>query len=190
MLKKAKSGTAAGLNKRTNFFYETYEWAGIISFAVVLFVLLFSFVIREVGVDGDSMLNTLHNGDRLIVCTLGYKPRDNDVVVIYSDKLKKPLVKRVIAVGGQTIYIDYTAHRVYVDGVLRNEPFIKESTAFMGETPVSMPARVPKNCVFVMGDNRNDSIDSRSAEVGMIKKNLIIGKAVICYFPVEHMKLI
>jgi signal peptidase I len=190
MLKKAVTEFDLGKNRETGLLYEAYEWVGIISFVVVFIVLLFLFVFREIGVIGNSMLNTLHDGDRIIVYTMNYKPKDNDIVVMYSDKLKKTLIKRVIAVEGQKVYIDYTAHRVYVDGELRDEPYIKEETAFMGETPVSMPTTVPPDCVFVMGDNRNNSIDSRSSEVGMIKNNLIIGKAILCYFPVRDMKLL
>jgi signal peptidase I len=178
-------------NKKSYFYAEAYEWVGIISFVLVIFVLLFTFVFREVAVDGDSMLDTLHNNDRLIICNVDYKPKNNDIVVIYVKNLHKPLVKRVIATGGQTVNIDYAAHRVYVDNVLQYEPFIKEPTAFMGKAPiVSMPTRVPKGYVFVMGDNRNDSIDSRSGEIGMVDTKYVLGKALVRYFPVQDIKLL
>jgi signal peptidase I len=178
-------------NRKTFFLAEIYEWVGIASFVFVIFVLLFSFVFREVYVYGDSMLNTLHNGDRLIICGINYKPRCDDIVVIYAKNLRQPIVKRVIAIGGQTVNIDYAAHRVYVDGILKYEPFIKEPTAFAGEEPiVDMPVTVPKNYVFVMGDNRNNSKDSRSGEIGMISTKYIIGKALLRYFPVRNIKFL
>jgi signal peptidase I len=180
-----------GQNRKNYYYAETYEWVGIFSFVLVTFVMLFSFIFLRVGVDGDSMNNTLKNGDRIIIWNIDYQPKCNDIVVAYAENLKKTIVKRVIAVGGQTVNIDYTAHRVYVDGVLKYEPFIKEPTAFMGKKPiVSMPAKVPDDCVFVMGDNRNISLDSRSGEIGMIKTKYIIGKALLRYFPLQNIKLL
>lgn len=169
---------------------EIYEWVGMFSFVIVIFVLLFSFAFREIGVDGDSMKNTLNNGDRIIIQSLCYKPHKDDIVVIYESRLNKTIVKRVIAVGGQTVNIDYAAHRVFVDGAIQDEPFIKEPTAFMGILPIALPAKVPKNCVFVMGDNRNLSIDSRSMVIGMVNTRYILGKAVIRYFPAHNIKIL
>lgn len=169
---------------------DIYEWVGMFSFVLVIFVLLFSFVFREIGVDGDSMKNTLSSGDRIIIQSLSYKPHKDDIVVIYESRLHKTIVKRVIAVGGQTVNIDYTAHRVFVDGVIQDEPFIKEPTAFMGIIPVALPAKVPRNCVFVMGDNRNFSIDSRSRIIGMVNTRYILGKAVVRYFPANNIKFL
>lgn len=167
-----------------------YEWVGMFSFVIVIFVLLFSFVFREIGVDGGSMENTLNNGDRIIIQSIFYKPHKDDIVVIYDGRLRKTIVKRVIAIGGQTVNIDYTAHRVYVNGVIQDEPFIREPTAFMGISPIPLPLRVPKHCVFVMGDNRNFSIDSRSGVIGMVSTRYILGKAVIRYFPLDKAKLL
>lgn len=179
-----------GQDKKTYYFAEAYDWAGIFAFVLVIIVLLFSFVFLRVGVDGDSMNDTLKNGDRLIICNIDYKPKCGDIVVVYAKNLKKTIVKRVIAVGGQTINIDYAAHRVYVDGIIKYEPFIKEPTAFMGEQPVNMPSKVPQDSIFVMGDNRNISLDSRSAEIGMIKTKYIIGKALLRYYPLQSIKLL
>lgn len=171
-------------HKKSRIYNEVYEWVGSFLFVLVIVIFIFSFIFREVSVDGNSMMNTLNNGDRLIIRSVCYKPKDNDIVVIYAKNLHKTIVKRVIAVGGQTVDIDYAAHRVYVDDVLRYEPFIKEPTAFMGVQPVmNMPAKVPANCAFVMGDNRNVSIDSRSGEVGMVSDSYILGKAVLRYSP-------
>lgn len=179
-----------GQDKKAYYFGEAYDLVGIFSFVLVSIVMLFSFVFIRVGVDGDSMNDTLKNGDRLIICNINYKPQSGDIVVVYAENLKKTIVKRVIAVGGQTVDIDYAAHRVYVDGVMKYEPFIKEPTAFMGEEPVSMPVKVPDDCVFVMGDNRNVSLDSRSAEIGMIKTKYIIGKVLLRYYPLQNFKLL
>lgn len=169
---------------------EIYEWFGTVSFVFVIFVLLFSFAFREIGVEGNSMENTLNNNDRIIIQSMFYKPQKGDIVVIYEGRLHKAIIKRVIAVGGQTVNIDYAAHRVFVDGVIQNEPFVKEPTAFMGVSPVPLPVKVPKNCVFVMGDNRNYSIDSRSRIIGMVNTRYILGKAVVRYFPPNKVKLL
>ena len=187
---KKKIFNIGSQDKKSKILSEIYEWVGLISFVLVIFTLLFSFVFREVGVQGNSMNNTLYYGDRLIIRSIFYSPQKDDIVVIYVKKLHKTIVKRVIAVGGQTVNIDYTAHRVYVDGVLQNEPFISQPTAFMGELPVKMPVKVPKDCIFVMGDNRNYSKDSRSMAIGMIDIRNVLGKVIFRYFPLSNMKII
>jgi signal peptidase I len=131
------------------------------------------------------MLNTLQDKDRIVISILNYQPKRGDIVVLSTKAVDKPIIKRIIALSGQKVDINYTTHTVYVDGLAQNEPFIKDLTTFQGRDPVKMPVTVPKNNVFVMGDNRNDSLDSRSSEIGMIDTRYILGKAVFRIFPIK-----
>lgn len=143
--------------------------------AVFLFI---TFICRQVTVDGPSMNDTLQNNDRLAVWTFLYEPQPKDIVVItHGAKLDKMLIKRVIAVGGQRLTINYDSNEVMVDGVLLYEDYIKGCTV-----KPSMPVKntdfiIPEGYVFVMGDNRENSTDSRSALIDLIPVQNIIGKA-------------
>ncbi len=163
---------------------EIFEWLETVAFSLVAVVLVFTFVFRIVGVDGDSMLDTLHDGDRLIITHLFYQPKAGDIVIITQpNAVNKPLVKRIVAIGGQTVDIDTDRGLVYVDGEVINEPYIKEPTVKIPSPPMEFPVTVPEGKVFVMGDNRNHSLDSRSTDVGMIDERYILGKAVFRIYP-------
>jgi signal peptidase I len=164
---------------------EVYEWVEAVVFSLAAVVMLFTFIFRIVGIDGTSMLNTLQDKDRIVISILNYQPKRGDIVVLSTKAVDKPIIKRIIALSGQKVDINYTTHTVYVDGLAQNEPFIKDLTTFQGRDPVKMPVTVPKNNVFVMGDNRNDSLDSRSSEIGMIDTRYILGKAVFRIFPIK-----
>ena len=151
-------------------------------------VLLFTFVIRLIGVDGQSMVPTLQNGDRLLVLNaLLYDDyRQGDIVVLHKDfgDITTPIVKRVIALGGQTVDIDYASSTVYVDGVPLEEDYLPEemylpASPFMQQTHWE----VPEGSVFVMGDNRNHSTDSRDDRLGIIDQDYILGKVVLGLWP-------
>ena len=101
-----------------------------------------------------------------------------------------PIIKRVVAVGGQTVDINYSTGTVYVDGRARKEPYVREPTNFEGVNPVSMPVKVPKGYVFVMGDNRNNSLDSRSGAIGNVDVRNIMGRAVLRIFPTKSMGML
>ena len=166
---------------------ELFEWLETIAIALVAVVLLFTFVFRIVGVDGDSMMDTLYDGDRLIVSHLFYKPKAGDIVIITQpNAVNKPLVKRIVALGGQTVDIDIERGLVYVDGEVIDEPYIKEPTVRIPNPPIQFPYTVPEGKVFVMGDNRNNSLDSRSTAVGPIDERYILGKAVFRIFPLNR----
>ena len=160
------------------------EWYEALISAALVLVLVFSFVFRIIQVDGESMVPTLENGDKLIVWGAGYTPQRGDVVIVDSyTTYGKPLVKRVIAKGGDTISIDYDAGTVEVNGELLQEDYIAAPTHLGYD--VEFPYTVPEGTVFVMGDNRNESLDSRSSYVGCIDERDILGKVLLCFLPVS-----
>ena len=158
------------------------EWYEALISAALVLVLVFSFVFRIIQVDGSSMVPTLTNGDKLIVWGAGYTPERGDVVIVDSyTTYGKPLVKRVIAKGGDTISIDYETGTVTVNGEVLQEDYIAEPT-YLGYD-VEFPYMVPEGTVFVMGDNRNQSLDSRSSYIGCIDEQDILGKVLVCFLP-------
>lgn len=164
---------------------ELYEWAISLVTALVACILVFIFILHPVDVDGDSMNNTLYNGDKMIVSNLFYTPKQGDIVVFRKDEYKsEALVKRVIATEGQTVEIDFDKGIVYVDGKALDEPYTADYTYI--PLDFSGIQTVPEGCVFVMGDNRNRSTDSRKAEIGMVDTRLILGKAVFIMFPLDR----
>ena len=158
------------------------EWYEALISAALVLVLIFSFFFRIIQVDGSSMVPTLVNGDKLIVWGAGYEPQRGDVVIVDSyTSYGKPLVKRVIAKGGDTVFIDYATGTVAVNGEVLQEDYIAEPT-YLGYD-VQFPYTVPEGTVFVMGDNRNQSLDSRSTYVGCIDERDILGKVLVCFMP-------
>lgn len=174
---------AAGQPPKNPLLRECYDWMGTLTCTVFVIIFIFTFLLRTVSVDGPSMMNTLQNGDHLILVEAGYTPKAGDIVVLYTTAEKQPIIKRVIATAGQTLDIDYQKHTVKVNGHVLNEPYIREPTAFEGVVPVSMPVTVPAGHIFVMGDNRNNSLDSRSGIVGMVDVHDVLGHALIRLFP-------
>jgi signal peptidase I len=141
-------------------------------------------VFRLAVVDGDSMNNTLHNQETLIISNFMYEPENNDIIVFTSPSYKNPLVKRVIAVGGQTVDIDFENWKVTVDGKVLQEDYVNYLPyAEMDSFDVSFPLTVPEGYVFVMGDNRNNSSDSRSSKVGFVDERYILGKVELRLLP-------
>ena len=167
---------------------DLYEWYYCLLVALILCVLLFAFVVRTIDVSGTSMVPTLYDSDKMLVSGLFYKPKVGDIVVFKKDEYdpNKALVKRVIAVEGQEINMDFENGIVYIDGQAISEPYIMEPTTkkldFIG------PKTVPEGCVFVMGDNRNASMDSRVNEIGMLDTRLILGKAYYVIYPLSSFR--
>lgn len=164
---------------------DLYFWLQALVMALVSLILIFTFIGRIIGVDGQSMLPTLHHADMLILQSIGYEPKQGDVVVLSKRSFQngQPIVKRVIAVGGQTVDIDYDANTVSVDGVVLDEPYINE--ADMRELPpeYATHVEVPEGSIFVMGDNRNNSTDSRSPSVGIVDVRSVLGGAKLVLLP-------
>lgn len=164
---------------------DVYEWLQCLAYALIICVVVFTFFFRVVDVKGDSMNPTLLNADKLIVSDLFYSPKQGDIVIFRKDDYKpEALVKRIIATEGQTIEIDFDRGKVYVDGQLLDEPYIAEATKNQLDFPGAQI--VPEGCVFVMGDNRNQSSDSRRAAIGMVDERLIIGKVLFKIFPLDR----
>ena len=169
---------------------EVYDWIYCLSIALIICVVIFAFFIMFIDVRGTSMHQTLLNGDKMLVSGLFYEPQAGDVVVFKKDEYSpdRALVKRVIATEGQVINIDFDRGIVYVDGQPIEEDYILEPTTnkidFIG------PQTVPDGCVFVMGDNRNASTDSRKKEIGMVDSRLILGKAYMVVYPLSQIRVI
>lgn len=166
-------------NEKLNIF-EIFE-AIIAAFFVI--TLIFTFVFRVFSVDGPSMKPTLQDGDKVVVSTIGYKAQKGDIVVLSSTEgLKKPIIKRIIAVAGDTVDINFTTGVVTVNGT--EEHYTDELTT--QQFDVAFPVTVPEGTVFVLGDNRGVSLDSRSTQVGCVDERLIVGKVLFRFFPLGN----
>ncbi len=163
---------------------DLYEWMQALVCSVLAVVVLFTFVVRLIGVDGHSMLPPLQDGDRMLVLNsvLYHDYKYGDVVVLRKDSfLKEPIVKRVIATAGQTVDIDFDSGTVYVDSTPLREDYINELTFL--EEGTEFPLTVPEGQIFVMGDNRNRSSDSRDSNLGTVDTRYVIGRAIAVAFP-------
>ncbi len=169
---------------KSNITNNLYEWIHSIIVAIVIVVLLLTFVFRLINIKGPSMENTLQNSDKVIITNFMYEPEVGDIVVIPAGKYyDEPIIKRIIALEGQEVYINYTTHEVYVDGILLEEDYISSDTiSFKGDKELSL--KVGEGEVFILGDNRGVSYDSRS--FGCVKKDDIIGKAQFVIFPFSN----
>lgn len=184
--------------KEEGLVYNLYYWLQTLVWAVVIIVLLFTFVGRITRVDGRSMLDTLHHGDLLLLQSIGYTPKTGDIVVLNKTAEEtlgllggEAIVKRVIATGGQTVSIDYQTSTVYVDDQPLDEPYIHEEMdprfgPYSGQTAFV----VPEGSIFVMGDNRNESTDSRHELLGTVDERYVLGRAVCILFPFSDFGLL
>ena len=163
---------------------ELYEWVCSMVSAVLVITLLFTFVIRMMAVSGDSMVPTLQNGDQLLVLNdhlCGDYERGDIVIARKESFSNEPIVKRVIATEHQTVDIDFVLGRVFVDGELLQEDYINDFTYTSEGT--EFPLTLGEGELFLLGDNRNRSSDSRNSSLGAVDEDLIIGKAVFLVFP-------
>ncbi|MBR5451873.1 MAG: signal peptidase I [Clostridia bacterium] len=173
---------------------ELIEWLESISVAVIVVIVLFSFFFRTVKISGPSMQNTLFANDRIIISNMFYTPKCGDVIVIsrnYNNEhtdvsmSSEPIIKRVIATEGMVVDIDFENGYVYVDGTLLKEDYIKNPTVTKWD--VEFPLTVGKNQLFVLGDNRMESMDSRDSRIGLIDERYVLGKALFrVYRDAEH----
>lgn len=177
--------------KETGFVSFVFDTVSVVATAVVAVAFVFLFVFRTVGVVGGSMQPTLNSGDRIVLTATYGEPEHGDIVVTCqpdsSNVIPDTLVKRIIATEGQTVDIDFTRGKVYVDGIELDEPYIADPTR--DREDFDGPVVVPAGCVFVMGDNRNHSTDSRDNRVGFIREEYIMGKALFRIAPFGQFKI-
>jgi len=167
---------------------DLFSWLQALVFALIILIFCFTFLGRIISVDGSSMFPTLHDRDMLLLQCAGYQPKAGDVVVLNKpfDGITTPIVKRIVATGGQTVRIDYTEGVVYVDEVPLDEPYINER--MREPTYESLHyVEVPEGSVFVMGDNRNASSDSRDVDLGVVDERYILGRALWVIFPFDNL---
>lgn len=203
--KNENSNENSETEEKTSLLSDILEIAETVIISVFLILLVFTYIARPVTVEGRSMEPTLENEDKLVMRTIFYTPKVGDVVIINNEKsytyqngtdeivegngLDKRLIKRVIATGGQTIDIDFEAGTVTVDGKVLEEDYIKDFTTYNAKA-FDYPVTVPEGYIFAMGDNRNNSTDSRDSHVGFVKEEDVIGEAVMRFYPFDKFKLI
>lgn len=177
------------LHKR-GFVSGLFGWIHCLVICVVLIVTLLVFFLRPVTVVGNAMEDTLKENDTIILTNFLYEPQQGDVVVINAGSTGEntAIIARVIAVGGQSISIEEDKNRVLVDGKIIDEPYVKGDTDFGIEWDV--PATIPDGYVFVLGDNREASLDSRYKQVGLVHESDIIGKVQFLVYPFDRISVV
>ncbi|MDR0404571.1 MAG: signal peptidase I [Oscillospiraceae bacterium] len=178
----------SGLDKGIYILFEILEVA-ILSLTSVFLVSVFLY--KQVTVNGDSMFPTLHDKDRVLLMKyILSQPKNGDIVVVTNARIPghENLIKRIIASGGQKIRVDAKKGEVYVDGVLQNEPYIKEPTKTLMDLKNNVEVLIPPDCYFVMGDARNDSTDSRAAIVGFVSRKNLLGKVYYIVMPFSRFR--
>ncbi len=191
VIAKAEDGTETVVLHKRGFVSGLFGWIHCLVTCVVLIVVLLVFFFRPVTVVGDSMGDTLAENDTIILTNFLYRPQQGDIVVINADSASgesTALIARVIAVGGQSISIEEDKNRVLVDGKIIDEPYVKGETSTGIEWDV--PSTIPDGYVFVMGDNRESSVDSRYQSVGLVHESDIIGKAQFLVYPFDRISVI
>jgi len=185
------------LSPRTQkILWEIYEFVEMVAAVTICVILGFTFIARLNIVDGGSMDNTLHHGQYLLISDLFYEPSPGDIVVLHditASPYDEPIVKRVIATGGQSVEIDFTTWTLKVDGETVEEPYMYLYGGYAtlrAEYNIDADGifrlTVPENEIFVMGDNRNKSGDSRQRELGTIDTRCVVGKAYLRLFPLPN----
>ena len=186
---------------------EVFDWVEIVALSLAFVLLMFSYVARQAKVDGSSMRETFHDGEAIVISNLFYKPKQGDIVVFQvpnSRLTPEPIIKRVIAVGGQTVYIDFDNWKVYVydDSTLTVEQVLAEVTPLdepyinamresdnagrtMSRGSYTYPMTIEEGMIFCMGDNRNGSTDSRSSWLGPVDERYVLGKVLFRIWPFE-----
>ena len=168
----------------TRLVTHCYEWLEALSSSLIVVVLLFTLLFRIVNVSGPSMLPTLQDNDRVLLTSYFYRPQPGDVVVItHTAKLQEPIIIRGIALENQTGDIDFETGTVYVDGQALDESAYIANGITTQPSDYTYPLTVPEGHLFVLGDNRAVSKDSRNSSVGMIDERYVLGKAELVVFP-------
>ena len=177
-----------GVDKKVK---NIFDYVEMLAIAVAVVVILISFVFRLTVVVGGSMEQTLQPGQVLVITNLFYKPKTGDIIVIQpmTSDYTNPIIKRVIATEGQVVDIDFDTWQVTVDGVALDEPYVNrpsDTSVPMDCSYLSFPYTVEEGKLFVMGDNRNHSTDSRDIRFGPLDERYLLGKALFCLYPFDH----
>ena len=187
MAKQTQSAKAA---EKPSAEANIFEWVEMVVLSACLILLIFTFVLRPARVDGTSMQETLHNGEMLLISDIAYKPQRGDILVFQkiNSTHPAPIVKRVIATEGETVDIDFDTWTVTVTDVngeahVLEESYRKLATDARVTSNLEYPVKVGEGQLFVMGDNRNHSLDSRSSSIGLVDENEVIGKVLFRFFP-------
>lgn len=170
------------------FSSELFSWAESLMLVLIFFVIVFTFFVRLIGVDGSSMYPTLEDHNIMVVSNLGYKPEKGDVVVLRKEGFyyDQPIVKRIIATGGDTVDIDVITGDVLINGEVLDEPYIYEkinTLERMGDQVY--PLVVPEGHIYVLGDNRNGSRDSRWMDLDTVDERYILGHVLNVVYPFD-----
>lgn len=182
------------IEEKTSRVKEVFEWVEVVVSAMFAVVIIFTLLFRVATIIGDSMENTFFEGQKVIITNWFYTPKAGDVVVVsrnaqnnaFADDDQGPIIKRVIATEGQQVNIDFVTGIVYVDGVALDEPYTKTPTNLKYD--VDFPVYVPEGHIFCLGDNRNESLDSRSSRIGnggMIDTRYVLGKVTLRILPLD-----
>ncbi|MCR5149862.1 MAG: signal peptidase I [Clostridiales bacterium] len=167
-------------NKETR--HILYDFVDALRLSVIALFLFFAFCVRFIGISGTSMLPNLRDNDRVVLSAVNFSINRGDIVVVTMPWVDDvPIVKRVIAVGGDRVDIDFETGAVRVNGERLNETYINTPTNLSYD--VRFPVTVKEGELFLLGDNRNNSLDSRSREIGMVDENYVEGKVIIRLFP-------
>lgn len=183
---------ADSAKKRFDLIGNIYELAEMLATVTIFVMLVFAFVVRLNIVDGQSMEQTLYHGDALAVSGLFYEPEAGDIVIIHDISAvpyNEPIVKRVIAVGGQTVDIDFYTWTLTVDGEVIEENYRYLDGSMTLTADYTFPITLEDDEIFVLGDNRNHSADSRQIEIGPIDKRCIVGRALARLSPIDRFKI-
>jgi signal peptidase I len=170
------------VTKTHSFIWEIFD---TLIKALILILIVLTFGFRMCTVVGSSMQNTLQNGEKLIITSLVKHPQARDIIVFHETSyLNEPVVKRVIAVGGDTVNINPLSGKVFVNDVMLDEPYIDDEVTLWGN--VAFPLEVPEGTYFVMGDNRDISLDSRSSKIGCIDERYVLGEMLFRIYNAEE----
>jgi signal peptidase I len=194
LIENAEDLIAKKNNARRDIVAWLLEYVEILVFSLAFVVVLFTFFVRLCAVKGDSMNQTLLDKERLIVSNILYEPEYGDIIVFHqTGALNEPVVKRVIAVGGETIDIDFDTWTITVTDDNNNIIRIIENEEYIYLDPQQIPLRsnqtyplrIPEGHLFVMGDNRNISLDSRNLDIGCVDQRRVLGKVIFRISPIN-----
>lgn len=210
MMFERKTKKAADPKKEQGWRGDLYEWLQLMTGVLCTITVLFTFFGIVFSVSGNSMYPTLHHADAMVIQRIGYTPKQGDVVVVRKEGFPADetaaIVKRVIATAGQEVHIDYQTNAVYVDGVQVEEDYLNFGNEYPAPNQTILQdrfgedymARIPgldgeyftveEGSIFVMGDNRNGSDDSRDSTLGSVDTRYVIGRALCVFFPFNRIK--